>query len=47
MNLGANQVREMNVLTAEKIDGDWKIHLSTKTRGLAQLVQQALSQRMG
>ncbi len=47
MNIGGADVSEMNVMTAEKYAGDWKIHLSTKTRGLAQLVQQALSQRMG
>ncbi len=45
-HVGAQDVKEMNVITTREYEGKWTVMLSPKLQGVAMMVQQGLQQRM-
>ncbi len=45
-HVGNQSINEMNVVTTRQYEGSWKVLLSPKIQGVAQMVQQGLAQRM-
>ena len=44
LNIGGQSITEMNVVTLKKIEGEWRLLLSPKVEGIAQMIRRGLPQ---